>query len=80
MLGFGHDGGLKFSTSEGQNIEGLKNIMFNARVVRGNTYASRVETESDRRKQYILERNRSDRQDRMKRERRRISRMVSYQK
>lgn len=40
-----------------QEIPRSNNIMYDGRVARGNTYASRVETESERRNQYVMNMN-----------------------
>lgn len=40
-----------------QDIRKSNNIMYDTRVARGNTYASSIVTESERRNQYVMQRN-----------------------
>ena len=42
-----------------ENVSQCKNLMFDHRVARGNTYALNVKTETDQRNEYVIKRNKA---------------------
>ncbi|GMH66943.1 hypothetical protein TrLO_g8439 [Triparma laevis f. longispina] len=55
----------KYRDDEENMLDGSNNIMFDARVVRGNTYAAQVVTQEQQRQQQVYERNENARQGRL---------------